>query len=268
MAIIDILLATYNGEQFLSEQIESILNQSFTDWRLLIHDDGSLDGTVNIINKYSNAFPDKIFLIEDSIITGGARNNFYHLLSFSKADYIMFCDQDDVWLSNKVEDTLLEMYKVEKNRPALVYTDLKVVDENLNIISESLRSYQQLEEPKNLKEALLHNCVTGCTMMINKSLLKNLTFPEYSIMHDWWFLIEVFRLDGVLHFINKPTMLYRQHASNEVGAKKSGYEQYVSKMLNFRSTFKGLRYQYVQFNAVLKKGFLHFIFLKVFNKCF
>ena len=172
-----ILMATYNGEKYLKEQIDSILNQTYKNWRLIIHDDNSTDNTLNLIKEYVEKYPEKIILIDDDISTGGAKENFAYLLNKidDNFDYIMFSDQDDVWFENKIELTLNKMIETERKyskKPILVHTDLKVVDENLNVIAESMIRYQKIDinNQKYIKFLALENVVTGCTVMINKYL--------------------------------------------------------------------------------------------------
>ena len=119
--MIYILLATYNGEKYFSEQIESLLSQTYQDWKLWIHDDGSKDNTVKIIKDYANKYPEKIVFLDDDISCGGAKENFTYVLNNidKNFDYIMFCDQDDLWLPNRIELFLNEVKIQEKNNPNL-----------------------------------------------------------------------------------------------------------------------------------------------------
>ena len=112
-----ILMATYNGEEFIREQINSILNQTYKNWKLIIHDDGSTDNTVDIIKEYTKKYPNKIILIEDNIKCNGAKENFSHLIKIAyknfNFDYILFSDQDDIWLPNKIEVSLSKIQEME-----------------------------------------------------------------------------------------------------------------------------------------------------------
>jgi len=227
--LIGILMATYNGEKYISQQIDSILNQTYRNWQLLIHDDGSTDKTVEIVKSYVKKYPDKILLIEDGIKCGGAKENFSHLIKIARAnfkfDYIMFSDQDDVWFFDKIEKTLKKMHELEnlygKNKPLLVHTDLIVVDEKLNKISDSFWKYQKINPLNNsLACLILENTVTGCTMMINKTLLEQVRFiPKEAIIHDWWIAL-ICRLNkGEIGVLKEPTIFYRQHHFNDTGAK-------------------------------------------------
>jgi glycosyltransferase involved in cell wall biosynthesis len=223
---IDILLATYNGQEYLAEQIDSILVQSSQDWQLLIRDDESSDNTLSIIRDYLSRYSSKIKLIEDNDRHIGAKFNFQRLLEHSTAEYIMFCDQDDVWLKQKIEVTLKAMRISEENypnKPILVHSDLIVVDEHLKKIDDSLWSYQKNWPRKNddLSRIIFQNIATGCTIMINRKA-KNVSMPipKDAIMHDWWIALKVAELGKIVH-ISDQLVLYRQHSGNLVGAKKA-----------------------------------------------
>lgn len=236
--VIYILLATYNGEKYIREQLESLLEQTYQNWILWIHDDGSKDSTLNIIKEYEEKLPNKIKLLNDGLKCSGAKQNFTHLLSSidDNFNYIMFCDQDDVWLENKIEITLNKMIEVEnrnQNKPIIIHTDLKVVDEGLNTIADSYFIYQKIKPQwsKDFNISLVQNSVTGCTMMINKKA-KEISLPigNNAIMHDWWILLKVLQNNGVVEYIDKPTILYRQHSSNDTGAKGFSFRKLLNKM--------------------------------------
>lgn len=222
---IAILMATYNGEKFLSKQIDSILAQSVKNWELFIHDDGSTDKTASIINKYVELYPEKIHIVSGEA-TGNAKSNFFYLMSVVDAKYIMFSDQDDYWLKNKIEVTFNRMKAIENGNietPVLVFTDLKVVDSELRVISEKLSRYQNLEtENTDFNKLMVQNVVTGCTVMVNRScLIKARTFNHDNIiMHDWWCAL-VASYFGKISYVNQSLMLYRQHDVNSVGAQNA-----------------------------------------------
>ncbi|NPA39169.1 MAG: glycosyltransferase family 2 protein [Thermodesulfobacteria bacterium] len=226
---VGILLATYNGEKYISDQVNSILNQTYKNWTLLIHDDGSKDGTIEIIKEFVKKYPEKIILWEDGKTLGGSKENFAHLLNIAKKefdfDYVMFCDQDDVWLPKKIEITLKKFVEIEKRSqketPIIVHTDLKVVDEDLNIIADSFWCYQKIN-PFNVKLSclILENVVTGCAMMMNKALIDKVHFiPKDALVHDWWITLVCAALGGEIFPIFEPLVLYRQHGTNSIGAK-------------------------------------------------
>lgn len=219
--MVAILLAVYNGEKYLKEQLESILSQTYTDIKIIIRDDGSKDKSPSIIDEYCQNYPQKIIALSGEP-TGGAATNFAALLNECDADYIMFCDQDDVWLPDKIEKTISAMKEAENGGevPVLVHSDLKVVDQNLNIISPSFFSFQQLKQNSvTLSRLLVQNYVTGCTIMINRALKQKCgMIPDGCIMHDWWLAL-VAEIFGKMVCLEETTMLYRQHSNNQVGAK-------------------------------------------------
>ena len=237
-AKIYILLATYNGAKYLKDQLDSLLVQTYKEWVLYIHDDNSSDETVNIIKEYQSHYIDKIIYIDDTITTGSAKNNFTYLLNYidDNYDYLMFCDQDDIWLPKKIETTYLEMLKLEVMHPSLpllVFTDLTVVDQNLNILSNSLMNYQNKDISiiNSLEYMLVENLVTGCTVMINRQS-KELSLPisKHAIMHDWWITLQVKNNNGIISYLESSYILYRQHENNDTGAKKFSLLKMFSKI--------------------------------------
>ncbi len=220
--MITVLLAVYNGEKYLKEQIESILSQTFKDIKIIIRDDGSTDKSVDIIKDYCDKYPDKISCIVGAP-TGSAKLNFAELLNSCDDDYIMFCDQDDVWLPTKIEKTLSVMRSEENDgkTPVLVHSDLTVVDGELREIASFFDFQKLFQDDITLPKLLVQNYVTGCTVMINRALKQKCgVIPSKCIMHDWWLAL-VAVLFGKLVCLNESTMLYRQHSNNQVGAKAS-----------------------------------------------
>ena len=148
MARIDILLATYNGATFLAAQLDSILGQTHTDWRLIIGDDGSTDGTREVIGAYRARFPEKIVTLGERTENVGVVRNFSRLIEHAEADYVALCDQDDVWKPEKLELSLDKMRALEAKHgadtPLLVFTDLSVVDRDLRVVHPSFWRYQQI----------------------------------------------------------------------------------------------------------------------------
>lgn len=230
MSKVDILMATYCGAHFLKEQIESILNQSHQDFNLYISDDGSSDDTLSIIRSFHDS---RIHIVEKNPHPG-VIGNFSHLMSFSTAPYILFSDQDDVWFKDKIEKTLQLMKEVENSEiPVLVHTDLQVVDGALNLIHPSFFAYTKLKPLSHttFPKLLTQNVVTGCTTMINRALLTLAhPVPDQVAMHDWWLAL-IATAFGKIAVLNEPTMLYRQHAQNSLGAKKYNLKSYLKRWL-------------------------------------
>ncbi len=231
--MIQILMATYKGEAYVAEQIESILAQTYTDWFLNICDDGSPDGTLTVLEAYEERYPDKIRVRENAVNSGSAGRNFMGMLETTTDDYIMFCDQDDVWLPTKIAMTYRAMKRMEEKygtkTPLLIHSDLTVVDEELQILHPSMMRLQKLEGyHRTFAKQLVQNCVTGCTVLINRALREKLrVMPEQVIMHDWWVAL-VAACFGHIGFVNVPLIWYRQHGANAEGAKDySGLEQTI-----------------------------------------
>ena len=239
MPKVAIMMATYNGARFVEEQIESIIAQTFREWTLYIRDDGSTDDTLRIIERYARDYEGKIVVIDDpSIVGGSSKANFAGIHAWvtenDPSDYYMFSDQDDVWLSNKVEITLKKMIEVERRGhcPVLVHTDLQVVDENLDVLGESFFRYRALNPDfTDLPHLLIQNNVTGCTMCWNKELNALLDLTSKNVaMHDWWITLAA-SVFGSISYVPQATILYRQHGSNVVGATRVNTLGFILKRL-------------------------------------
>ena len=218
--MITIIISTYNGEKYLKNQLNSLFLQTFKNFQVLVRDDGSSDNTLEVLKSYD------IKLIKTSKNLG-AKESFSELLNYavanSNSEYFMFCDQDDVWYSDKVEKTLLKIQAMEQecgDIGLLVHTDLEVVDEKLNILNNSFMDFQKIDPMKNnFNNLLIQNTITGCTMLINRKLAqKCLSIPDSAIMHDWWIGLVACQF-GNIGYVNEATMKYRQHTSNAIGAK-------------------------------------------------
>ena len=217
---VTILMSTYNGERFLAEQIESIRQQTHTDWQLLIRDDGSKDSTREIIQDFCQKDNRIHFVNPDSVENLGVIKSFFHLLKHQMSDVYFFSDQDDVWLPEKVEMQLEEAIKYDDNQPLLVYTDLKVVDQELNVVHESMIRTQSDHANTELIQELTENTVTGGVSMINQALADLWTGQEVHdlLMHDWYLALLAAAF-GHLVYIDRPSELYRQHSNNVLGAR-------------------------------------------------
>jgi glycosyltransferase involved in cell wall biosynthesis len=217
--VIDIVMATFNAEPFLAEQMASLLAQSETRWHLYVSDDGSTDRTRSVLHQYIQKYPDKISDVSPGTPYHNVSQNFAHALRHTTAPYLMFADQDDVWYPNKIAQTWAVMQTLDTSRPCLVHTDLAVVAEDLSLIAPSFWRYAFLHPTSDLAELLFQNVVTGCTMMITRSLLdKALPFPEGIFMYDAWIAWAASQF-GTIQAVPQTTMQYRQHGHNAVGAQ-------------------------------------------------
>ena len=222
---IDILMATYNGEKYLEEQIDSILGQTYKNIRLIISDDCSTDNTKNILKKYQEKENIEIYYQKENL---GYVKNFEFLLQKVENEIYMLSDQDDVWMSNKVEDTLK---KLEQDNADLVFTDLEIVDENLNTIDKSFNrkmdKFRKIEKTLGKKSfEYLYNNITGCTIMSKKEWINEIIpIPKNSkyVIHDSWIGL-IISLKGKISYLDKPTIKYRQHGDNQVGTERTSHK--------------------------------------------
>lgn len=257
---IAIMMATYNGAKYIGEQIDSILRQTYQDWKLFIHDDCSNDATFQILQQYQEKYPKKIKVITDSSVIGGSsEKNFAAIQKWVTNNhdfsYFMFADQDDFWFPNKIERSLYKMKESEKNDlPILVHTDLEVVDDNLNIINDSFFEYRALDvDVTELNRILIQNNITGCTMLWNRSLNNLLDLNSNAVaMHDWWISL-VAASFGKIVCLKEPTIKYRQHGGNVVGATQVNTLGFIIKRLLGNSHVKEtLKLSFEQAESFLK----------------
>ncbi len=225
---IEVLLATFNGEPFLRAQLDSILAQDAPNLHILARDDGSSDATPAILAEYAAAHPTRIRLLPPSPPTGSPRLNFLALMqaahATSAAPCIAFSDQDDVWLPHKLSRSLAALHDLERRHPPstplLVFTDLRIVDANLETLDPSLWSHLRFDPRAihSLPRLLGSTVVTGSTMLINRAMLAlACRMPPQATMHDRWIGLLAASL-GDAAFLPEPTVLYRQHARNVIGA--------------------------------------------------
>lgn len=216
--MITILLATYNGYRFLPELLDSLIAQTFEGWDLYIRDDNSTDGTQRILSQYEQT--DNRIHVTYGSEQLGPTGNFLNLVnSVSAGNYLMLCDQDDVWLPDKIEKTYAEMQKQEadygKQTALMVYCGKQLVDQDLLPIS----SFKSERDSYNvsLHDVLIQNPIYGCTLMINRAALDIIKpVPEYVYMHDYYFALVV-SLFGIVVYLDEPLILYRQHSGNVTG---------------------------------------------------
>ena len=229
--VVGIVMAAYNSERFIGEQLDSILSGTYQNIHIYVRDDGSKDATVSVVKEYVKKYPKQIELIENKD-NGGYVKNFLAGVMEAKEDYIMFCDHDDVWLPDKVKITLEAMKKAErkaeaKEIPIVVFTDNTIVDGDLKPLGASFYERGNYNfEQMGLSYMLMENKLIGCTIMINKALKDKITvLPEHARVHDWWVAL-IASAFGKIVFVNKQTMLYRQHGTNEIGNRN--FVKYVA----------------------------------------
>ncbi len=229
---VDVLLATYNGARFLPELLASLEAQSHRDWRLILRDDGSTDETVTLVKEWARQTGRRFRVVEDGDKKVGPAENFARLLRRSDAPFFAFCDQDDVWLPDKLAQAVATIVSAEdeigNDTPVLAHCDLKVVDQDLNPLNDSFWRHQGFrftevragkQDDAARKSLLIRNFVTGCAMAGNAALRQSAEpVPPDCVMHDWWLAL-IAAHTGEIRSIESPGILYRQHASNSLGAK-------------------------------------------------
>ncbi|MBR1628139.1 MAG: glycosyltransferase family 2 protein, partial [Lachnospiraceae bacterium] len=219
-----VLLATYNGRRFLEAQLDSLMGQTVADFVIAIHDDGSTDGTVSLLEKYRSKFPERIEVVEGPSC-GGAKENFWFLLSQVEADVYFFCDQDDVWIPEKIERQRQVLLSFDNNTPALVFSDMKVCDESLGTMAESFWDYIGRDAGElRLPRVLIDNPAAGTSMAFNRALRDVAVGTEFDLsgveMHDG-FLLALALGCGTVEKMDEALVLYRQHGENACGAAQS-----------------------------------------------
>lgn len=211
-------MATYNGEKYLAEQLDSIINQTYHNWNLLIRDDNSTDRTLEIIQDYQKK-DNRIKLLKDNKGNLGIVKNFEELLKNSESEFIMFSDQDDIWVENKL-DMYLKMIEKIKNKGFMIHSDAILFDKNKsNILKDTFISKKAIN--KGLENVFFNYFVQGATILISKEI-KNfiLPFPKEVYLHDRYIhLISELFFERI--FVNKALIYYRQHGDNQIGAKNT-----------------------------------------------
>jgi hypothetical protein len=221
-----ILLATYNGDKYLTALLDSLDSQTDSNWILLVRDDGSTDQTVERLQNFASVQP-KMRLIKDGLGRLGVTKGFEQLMRTAQtqgANFFAFCDQDDVWVPEKLarlRTALIGDNQANEPIPALAYSDLVVVNEDLEPLSHSFFNMNHSGEAWRAPGywVLSHNLVPGCAMLGNRGLLDRcVPFPNEAVIHDWW-VLQCAASMGRVVAVEQPLILYRQHGLNTIGAQ-------------------------------------------------
>lgn len=222
--MIHILLSTYKGAKYLREQLDSILAQTYTDWRLLARDDGSTDETLRILQEYAEA-DKRISVLTDGENIGACRSFERLLTQCGDAAYYAFCDQDDVWRSDKLAISMDAMQQAEAahpGKPIVVHTDLQVADENMTEIAPSFWRYSNIQADlldAHIRYLAICNSVTGCAMLFNQAARDcSLPMSADAYMHDAWIALMTAYHGGFVVPVHQTPVAYRQHGDNVLGA--------------------------------------------------
>lgn len=231
---VQILLSTWNGARWLPALLESLQQQSFQDWQLLVRDDGSTDQTLRILLEWQDRFPDKVTGILADGVNLGSTRSFSRLAEISTAPFLCFCDQDDLWFPEKLEVQYEHLRRLQReygeHTPLLVHSDLAVIDQHKDIVSVSFWESRHFDVTQDKRAYLLDNVVTGCAAAFNRAA-ATLAFPAppQAMQHDRWLAL-VCSWFGQIQAIPHPLLLYRQHTQNQLGARAGtlrGLEQRV-----------------------------------------
>lgn len=219
---ISVCMATYNGEKYIKEQLASILPQLQENDEVVISDDSSTDKTIEIIESFNDK---RIILIKEQKFKSPIFN-FENSLKNSTGDVIFLSDQDDVWMNNKVSVLLKYLNDFD-----LVLSDAFIVDENLNIISDSF--YLINGSKKGFLKNIIKNSYLGCAMAFNRKILdKSLPFPKKIPMHDWWLGL-IGEKYGKIFFVKEKLIKYRRHGGNASPTGEKSHYNFFDK-LGFR----------------------------------
>lgn len=238
-----VLMSTYNGEKYLEEQIKSITNQKNVQVHILVRDDGSFDGTVNILKKYKNNASLK--LIEGTNL--GYEDSFFALMksAFNSDiiyDYYAFSDQDDYWLLDKLYNAVSKMECYDEFKPKLYYSNLTIVDKDLRTIG--IKNFSKI----SLGSEMVRHNLAGCTMVFNYSLLKLAiqNKPPFKISHDSWITKMNLLMNGISIYDEKPQIYYRQHGNNVTGVKQGILKRIKREFKGFKNS-KNMQLKTVQY---------------------
>lgn len=217
--LVSVVMATYNGERYITTQIESILNQSYLNLELIVVDDASTDKTKSILQEL--AIRDKRIKIVLSSKNIGFVANFERGLKLAEGEFIALSDQDDVFRNDKIQ---VMVNALKNNEVDLVISDVKLIDEKDVVISESMwkPQYRNPNDRHPFRRIIHSNYATGCSMMIKRKLLKYaLPFPNNCMVHDWWLAVVASSSNsgGIMQIYDTLTS-YRQHDMNTIGANK------------------------------------------------
>jgi glycosyltransferase involved in cell wall biosynthesis len=218
---VTICISTFNGQLFFDEQIESILNQTYRNFDILIRDDGSTDfDFIEKLKRYEKQYKQVKLLLKENI---GVSRSFFELLNTCplNSDLVILADQDDVWLQSRIENTVKFIEYQNTHSPLLCSCGFEYVDEDLNFISRS-PIYKHI----GFTNALVQNLIPGCTICINNAALKILQLytPKKAVIHDWWMYLAISATGKVFQESNV-SVKYRQHRFNVLGGTTSFIEK-------------------------------------------
>lgn len=274
---VSIAIATYNGEKYLRQLLDSIYSQTYPFYEVVVSDDLSTDSTVSILNEYREQYGLRYTVNGMNL---GFVGNFENAIKMCIGDYIALCDQDDIWEKEKIQSLLQNI-----GSSSMIFSDASIIDSNGELISASMMHSTKRFHSSNdqFNRFLFENYIPGCTMLFKRSILsKALPFPEGLIFHDWWLAICA-SLDSGIVFFPAPLIKYRHHSNNQTNTgtidkgsiilkkltefrskRKSGfYEKRLHSFITLRDRYKdsGMDFRIlderIEFYLDIKKGLIH-----------
>ncbi|RRD95386.1 glycosyltransferase family 2 protein [Clostridiales bacterium COT073_COT-073] len=253
MNTIQVIMSTYNGEKFLTEQLDSILTQEMVKVDILVRDDGSVDDTLAILEEYQKKYTNFRYFAGQNC---GVIQSFFEAMKYSEeeAEYYAFADQDDVWLPQKLQIAIERLKEIRFDLPALYCSKTILVDEELNELPMQINEREKIPSFGN---ALVENICTGCTAVMNKALFKKIKehVPEYTVMHDWWFYLTASYFGEVI-YDEEGYILYRQHGHNVLGSRNTYLKEFKARAKNFKKHRGQVRKQAISFYKSYKEELL------------
>lgn len=232
MKKVQILLSTYNGERFIREQLDSILDQDYLNIAILIRDDGSTDKTPLILEEYADKYKNITYYQGENI---GVIQSFFNLMKNAdiSADYYSLSDQDDWWIKGKITRAVKQLDSMNRDKPLLYCGRTTLVDQNLKPLNVKMKPYKINPDFGN---ALVENICTGCTTVINRNLLQLIQdhIPHFTVMHDWWIYLTA-SYYGEIYYDEKSYILYRQHGKNVMGSRSNYIDEFKMRLKNFKN---------------------------------
>lgn len=249
MKSVQVLLSTYNGEQYIKEQLDSILNQDYSNITILIRDDGSKDKTVSILDEYASEYNNITYYQGQNI---GVINSFFDLMKNAdmSADYYSLSDQDDVWDQKKISCAVAKLESMNQKKSSLYCGRTTLVNQDLERINSTIKEHKIVPDFGN---ALVENICTGCTCVMNHKLLQIIQthIPRFTVMHDWWIYLIASSV-GEVCYDNNSYMLYRQHDKNVVGTSTNYIDEFKVRLRNYRKNSGQISKQAREFQRLLE----------------
>lgn len=249
MKSVQVLLSTYNGENYLIEQLDSIINQDYPNITILVRDDGSTDGTIQILKRYSERYPQLTYYEGKNI---GVTGSFFDLMLNAdlSVDYFSFSDQDDAWMNNKISRAIDKLNAMNQEVPLLYCGKTTLADQDLLPISSSNKVHHMIPDFCN---AIVENICTGCTCVINNRLLQLVRnhLPEYRLIHDWWLYLTA-SCFGEVYYDEESFILYRQHRNNVIGMKSNHFDELKKRLKSYRGNRGKISRQAAEFQKLFQ----------------